>query len=1055
MRGPARSAGQVLSGVAALAVLVGLLAGIPAALVLLAGVPDRLPTLAEIGRAMIEPDESGRLFIGVVTAIGWLAWLTFAVSVTREIRAQARGRMARPLPILGPQQRLAATLVAAVALLVTGPALSATAALTPAAAAPPITTATGHAPTPSPTTAASEAPSQPATAGGQYRVAKGDYLGGIADRYLGDFDSYPTLAKLNDLASPDRIVTGQVLRLPGDAVDDGARPHATGRVVAGAVPAEKPSPNKPATEDHGQVDDDGAAERPSQPVTPPAAEGGAPPAPPAPATAGPPTQAPAPAAPPAATQPAAPQTHESAPASSDRNTDTERVDSDVTEKTALTATIGLLAVLLLAALYAQRRRQQQHRRPGRRIPQRRSSGENRLRVAAAPTDVSRLDHGLRLLADHIADWDVDDLPDVVGVWLDSSQIHLILAGECPNEPPPPFVAEGPNSWVLPSAVDLPDHEGSLAPLPALCTVGSADAGQHLLLDLERTGMLTITGDPHRSLDLIRYIAAELAHNVWSDDVRVTLAGFDPDQAQMLADLNPERITVAAAAPAAIAQVRRRVAELRAALDHAGATDTVHGRVTDNGADAWMPHVLIVAQPDRADAAALTELEMELTAGPRCGYAVVTTGGPEAPYGRWPLVVTADGDMQAPFLGDASFSAAQLPATLLEPLADLMRTAHLAGDEPTPPAPDSEAWAAGTDAAGGLLDETAGAASDAEHDDGRAATPIHLTVMPASASTSSRDEPDTAAAAPVLINLRRSDRPAEDRRRDRERRDPHLDADVAAWAADVTRPRIGILGPVQIEAPGQVPANRSRFWGEVIVYLAARGTRGATGPQLTEAIWPEQQIDTATRRAAISNARKWLGDTSNGEKWLPEMGADQRYRLADGVLLDYTLFRRLRARGEARAADGVDDLRQALRLVRGAPLEGAQEMYSPSRAPYAWLDESDIVPYNMTAAVVDTAHQMVDLRLAELDRAGVGPDRIRSVLDDARWAVEQAWLADPHRAEDQPWRDALRIAHAGGRDAELKALIHDLMRHRDADIAEDLDPDTYQLVLQLLPRLRAS
>jgi hypothetical protein len=43
---------------------------------------------------------------------------------------------------------------------------------------------------------------------------------------------------------------------------------------------------------------------------------------------------------------------------------------------------------------------------------------------------------------------------------------------------------------------------------------------------------------------------------------------------------------------------------------------------------------------------------------------------------------------------------------------------------------------------------------------------------------------------------------------------------------------------------------------------------------------------------------------------------------------------------------------------------------------------------------------------------------------------------------------MRIAHADGRGSELKALVQDLLRHRDSEVAEDLDPETYRLVQRL-------
>jgi hypothetical protein len=52
-------------------------------------------------------------------------------------------------------------------------------------------------------------------------------------------------------------------------------------------------------------------------------------------------------------------------------------------------------------------------------------------------------------------------------------------------------------------------------------------------------------------------------------------------------------------------------------------------------------------------------------------------------------------------------------------------------------------------------------------------------------------------------------------RPRRHSDPTLDADLRAWTdADPSRPRIAILGPVTVDAPGQLPNERVRFYAEV-------------------------------------------------------------------------------------------------------------------------------------------------------------------------------------------------------------------------------------------------
>src|SRR5262249_41633664 len=154
--------------------------------------------------------------------------------------------------------------------------------------------------------------------------------------------------------------------------------------------------------------------------------------------------------------------------------------------------------------------------------------------------------------------------------------------------------------------------------------------------------------------------------------------------------------------------------------------------------------------------------------------------------------------------------------------------------------------------------------------------------------------------------------------------------------------IAILGPVDISAPGDKPEQRQRFLAEVIVYLAARGARGADRHQLEDALWPERQVKEGAARTAISRARRWLGEQPDGQPWLPDMAAERTYCLADGVLCDWHLFRRLRSRGEAHGPAGVRDLRAALQLVRGVPLDGADRAYaSGARNPFTWLPESDI------------------------------------------------------------------------------------------------------------------
>ncbi|MBL6276886.1 LysM peptidoglycan-binding domain-containing protein [Micromonospora fiedleri] len=236
-----RRLGRILTGFGALVVLLGLLVGGPIALLAFAGnpLPDHVPTLAEIGTTLTSRDD-GQLFLRALALVGWFGWATFAISVLVELGAQALRRPAPRLPGMGRQQRAAAALVGSVALiLVASPAAAATAAYTSGPYTAPTATVAYASPAPS-TTMGSQATVRADLDAPVYQVAKGDYLGKVADRYLDDFDDYRKLAALNGLRNPDQIRPGQLITLPTEAKDQGVRAHATGRLVTPKRPSPAP-----------------------------------------------------------------------------------------------------------------------------------------------------------------------------------------------------------------------------------------------------------------------------------------------------------------------------------------------------------------------------------------------------------------------------------------------------------------------------------------------------------------------------------------------------------------------------------------------------------------------------------------------------------------------------------------------------------------------------------------------------------------------------------------------------------------------------------------------
>jgi len=864
-----------------------------------------------------------------------------------EVVAAVRGARAPRFRLAAPLHRVAAGLVGAAATAVSSAAAHAAppagpVTLPPVAAAPTAATTTQ--------VRAVKSTNDPL----RYVVAHDDWLEGVADRFLGDPDTYQRIAALNpDLAArdarfPDHIEPGWVLVLPTDAVDRGPIPHATGTLA-----------------------------------TPP---------PPAPPGSSPVVPAPAP------TVSVYPQP--------DPDDEPPAVEVPVGGNQAgAMAGAGLLSTLALLALQAERRRQTQHRRPGQRLPNPRGGTTERdLRTAGAPADVERLDLALRHLADALADR--AEPPDIVGVRLINGDVHVLLAGGA-AEPPPLWLDEG-GSWVLPGSTPLPVLPVGDRALPTLTAVGSR-AGRHLLLDLERLGSLTITGDPGRAAALLRYMACELACNTWSEDAEIIITGFADTEAAWLRELSPHRVVLAASVSDAATQLRRHITATRQALDALELPDTLHGRLRGVAVDAWIPHVLLAYKPSPNEQATLATLHRELGSAGRSGAALIAAIPAGPALGESIANVTADGalSLASPLLA-ATTDAAGLPPLELEKVAEILRLARTtdlptaAEDEGIPvptPVPES------------------------------VATPP---IDPADVVRNLYDPAQWPTSEPSLtpVLAPRTRRPAVPISED-----DALDADLGTWnATHANPPRISILGSVDIDASGIAPDRRFALHAEVVVFLAAH-PRGASQWDLSEAIWPEGTGDNSVRMI-ISGIRRWLGETNDGTSWLPDAReTNSLYQLQPGYLLDWHLFRRLHARAQRRGASGIGDLHTALSLVRGRPLAGEEgKRYGRSR--YTWLGESAVNPPHVVAGIIDAAHRLAELHFDHEDSAGV------------RWAVQQAWTADPDRIDDQPWLDLMAAERLDGNRASLQQLVDQLVRARGYDVPEELAPATFQAIDKL-------
>lgn len=203
-------------------------------------------------------------------------------------------------------------------------------------------------------------------------------------------------------------------------------------------------------------------------------------------------------------------------------------------------------------------------------------------------------------------------------------------------------------------------------------------------------------------------------------------------------------------------------------------------------------------------------------------------------------------------------------------------------------------------------------------------------------------------------------------------------------------RVELLGPVLITGLPDHSGHLSRRSTELLVYLALRGR--ATGPELDEALWYGERIDSQTRNSLVYRTRQRVGADV-----LPVVGADGVYRLGGAATTDWSDFQRHARRGLAAGLDGIEDLRTAMNLVRDRPLLGVRD------ADYAWA-EHDV--QHMISTIADVAHVLSRLLIEAGDARGALEAATRGLnvdacsellLDDA---LEAAGSADDAMAADR-------------------------------------------------------
>jgi hypothetical protein len=584
------------------------------------------------------------------------------------------------------------------------------------------------------------------------------------------------------------------------------------------------------------------------------------------------------------------------------------------------------------------------------------------------------------------------MPDLVAVHLAGEQIRLHLAD--PADLPHPWTADPTRRrWTLPTAhPTTAAGAGTPAPYPLLVTIGADEHGPWLL-NLE-DHVLAVTGDPTMGQDLVRYLAAELTVNPWSAEVLLDCAGI----AAELAPVAPHRVRtvtdLAATATDAVA-------------DAAGLVDRAHAdrlpnlptaRARQAGLDVWPARVLLVdtTRPG-TDTGALTELA-HLVGDPtgRTGCAVVLTAAEPDPDAT-ELHLTPTGRLVLPAAG-LDLEAVGLTPDEATGLALLLAAADGTDDTPMPAPATADGWQGLVDHAGALRPDLT------EQRDPDQVQPTSLLPDPdpvylTAAATTSDDLAVLAPATPPDV----TDQVLA--------ADPTLDADLHEWRHGGPRPKLRLLGPVQTRAAGQPPAKRRPYYTELLAFLHAHQHRGASTEDLAAYFAPSRIPSD------INILRLWLGkNPATNRPWLPDARATGGVYRAE-LLADIDLFHRLRARAQARGADGLPDLVDALRLVDGQPFDRLRP------GGWAWLFDGERLDEYAVCAILDVAHLVVTASLAAGDTR------------TARLAAQIARTAAPY--SESATADLAAVAAADGDTAEAHRLLAQVAGYAEDGEAPEL------------------
>ncbi len=945
---------RLVRSLAATTAILAIMVGTPWLLIRLAKLPGFLPSWEQITILLLSPD-GGRFLLLLVWGAAWLLWAWLSVLILVETAALARGVKAPQLPAASLPQGLARALVAAAAAAFISTPLHATATPptdVPDTASPASSTAFSQ----MARTSDNETPGIINDAVRTLVVVEGDTLWDLAKEHLGDPHRWGELFEANRgipqpsgyaLENPDEIDVGWTLRLPGRSQEPSPPAETMGEALdRNQVPVQQLPPD--LAEDV-QADVQPAEARETARI------------------------ARLPEARPVDVNPTAPPTPIRAETATAGAQDAETLEWPrfAWEVAGLLGAGGFLGVGVAATLAARRRDQFRVRRPGRMIsnpdpvvaPIEQSA---QLATGLSARLVARLDQVLRRL---------DPNTSIQAVEVDRDGSILVRT---PTQLEAPWLQQT-QGFRLEAAVPVNDVGAAVedrpSPWPLLVTVGADADNRVILCNLEHQGVISLDGDPLMAADFMRYIAAELAVNPWSSDIRVACQG----PAEAVVAMTPERLD---AQPDEIAVLAQTNAKHSSSLGLSAAV----ARTTQADDEASTAGALITDDPTQA-----VILEATIGAHPeQSGAAVVVL---DKGVGEWSL--TTSGRLRLP---EGELIAVGLTEDEAAGCAALLAVEQ--GDSDAEPLDADDL----TDVTGNLRREHRQDRSDADAGESVLAEPDEEYLNRAAVEINELNNIAPRAHPAVADELRN--------------RDPELDAQVRQWCSPrCPYPRLSLLGPVTARTLGRPVAKQKAYYTEVLAFLALH-PEGVTADQVAAAFGTTIQ----RARTVISNLRSWLGDNPRtGHPHIPDAknSAQARERgiglyVVEDLLVDADIFRRLRSRGVTGGRDGIEDLEAALQLVSGRPFDQLRP------TGWTWLIEGDRADQHMVCAVSDVAHILTTHHLQVGD------------LEAAKRAVTVALRANPDSETARLDLAAIMVQEGHGQSAR-RIVTEALGEHADLDL----------------------